>query len=83
MREVQALAGVTLFQLRQVQTGAEMGAVAIDDSGARCWAFSRTSVAQREDQAVVQRVTLGRAGQAITATSGTAAQLEMDVLDGS
>ena len=79
-RVVQALAGVAFFQFRQVQTGAEMGAVAIDDSGAHGAGHFLEQVAQREDQAVVQRVALGRAGQA---DHGhflvVAAQLEMDV----
>ena len=60
---VQALAGIALLQLRQVEPGAEMLAFAVDDGGAHAGRQVLEGVAQRGDQAVGQRVALGGARQ--------------------
>jgi hypothetical protein len=61
---VQALARVTLFQLRQVQARAEVLALAVDHRRAHAGGQVVHHVAQRKDQAVVQRIALGGSGQA-------------------
>jgi len=63
-RVLHALAGVALADLRQVEPGAEVRALAVEHRRAHRAGQVLEGVAQREDQPVVERVALGRAGQA-------------------
>ena len=61
---VQALAGVTFFQFAQVQAGAEVFTLAVDDGSAHALGHVLEQLADSQDQAVVERVALGRPGEA-------------------
>lgn len=79
-RVVQALASIALLQLRQIQASAEMRPITVDHGGAHLGGHGVKQIAQGQDQAVVQGVALGRAGQADHGDFLLlAAQFEMDV----
>ncbi len=60
----EALARVALLEFAQVEAGAEVRALAIDHGRAHAGGQVLEGIAQREDQAVRQRVALGAARQA-------------------
>ena len=61
---VQALAGITLFELTQVQACTEVRALAGDHGRPHAFGHVFEQIPQREDESVVQGVALGAAGQA-------------------
>ena len=60
LRMAQAFGGVVLGQLRQVEAGGEMVADAVDHNGASVIREFCKALADGENNAVVQRVALGR-----------------------
>ena len=63
-RMVHAFTGISLFQFRQVQTGAEMVAFAVHHGGAGLGGQVLEHIAQRFNQAIAQGIALGGAAQA-------------------
>jgi hypothetical protein len=61
---VQALAGIALLQLAQIQAGTEVLALAVDDGGAHAGRQRLELVAQGEHQGVVERIAFGSTGEA-------------------
>ena len=57
----QAIGRIVLGQFRQIETGREMIADAMDDNGADAFGDVRETILDRENDAVVQRIELGRA----------------------
>ena len=60
---MQALAGVALLELGQVQAGAEMFAFAVEHGGSHRIGKRFEDIAYGQDQAVAERVALGRTAQ--------------------
>jgi hypothetical protein len=60
---VHAFTGITLFEFRQVQAGAEMVAFAVHHGGASLGGQVLEDIAQRLNQAVAQGIALGRAAE--------------------
>ena len=60
----QALGGIALAQFGEVEAGREMIADAMDDHGPDALRNVRKAVLDRQDDAVVQRIALGRAVEA-------------------
>ena len=64
LRMPQAVGGVVLGQFRQIEAGGEMIADAVDHHGADVIREIGEAILDRQDDAVVQRVALGRAVEA-------------------
>ena len=60
LRVAQALGGVVLGQFGQVEAGREMIADAVDDNGADVVGQIGEAILDREDDAVIERIALGR-----------------------
>jgi hypothetical protein len=60
---VQALTGVTVLQLAQIESGAEVLTLAINNRGAHAGGHFFKQIAQRQNEAVVERVALFAAGE--------------------
>ena len=61
LRMPQAVRGIVLGQFRQIEPGRKMIADAMNDDGADAFGDIQEAILDRENDAVVQRIALGRA----------------------